>query len=208
MKKVLFLDADGVLNCQTTMQRHRGAIGIDPYMAFMVGKILLDTGADMVISSSWRHTQDGIDEIERQVAKSVGITPSINATGEYKYSRAELCERGQEIKAWLDAHPEYSRYAILDDENDMLPEQQEHFFKTSWMTGITEEVAAMVTGHLYGYSKAALERFAGWMRTRDGGAYAELKMRFYMDGEPYYASQGAEMSLGEFLRREKELTNA
>lgn len=150
-RSVLFLDADGVLNCRTTMQRHRGCIGIDPYMAFLVGKILMDSGADMVISSSWRHSEDGIAEIERQVAKSVGITPSIHATGEYVYSRAELCERGQEIKAWLTEHPEYERYAILDDENDMLPEQQENFFKTSWTTGLTPEVAERVTAHLKGF---------------------------------------------------------
>lgn len=54
--------------------------------------------------------------------------------------------------------------------------------------------------------KDALARFCEWMQTRDGGKYAHLKLHTYMDGEPYFASQGAEMSLSEFLRREKELT--
>jgi hypothetical protein len=48
------------------------------------------------------------------------------------------------------------------------------------------------------------ERFLRWMHSRVG--YEKLPMKTYMDGEPYFSSQGAEMSLREFLRREKELT--
>ena len=47
------------------------------------------------------------------------------------------------------------------------------------------------------------ERFLKWMHARVG--YEKLPMKTYMDGEPYFSSQGAEMSLREFLRREKEL---
>ena len=49
------------------------------------------------------------------------------------------------------------------------------------------------------------ERFLRWMHARVG--YEKLPMKTYMDGEPYFSSQGAEMSLREFLRREKELTS-
>jgi hypothetical protein len=49
------------------------------------------------------------------------------------------------------------------------------------------------------------ERFAMWMHGR-GCSYAGLKLHNYMDGQPYFSSQGAEMSLSDFLRREKELT--
>jgi len=48
------------------------------------------------------------------------------------------------------------------------------------------------------------ERFLIWMHARVG--YEKLPMKTYMDGEPYFSSEGAEMSLREFLRREKELT--
>jgi hypothetical protein len=48
------------------------------------------------------------------------------------------------------------------------------------------------------------ERFLKWMHARVG--YEKLPMKTYMDGEPYFSSEGAEMSLREFLRREKELT--
>lgn len=48
-------------------------------------------------------------------------------------------------------------------------------------------------------------RFMKWMKNR-GDFYKNLPIRFYQDGEPYFLSQGAEMSISEFLRRENELT--
>jgi hypothetical protein len=51
----------------------------------------------------------------------------------------------------------------------------------------------------------AAEQFVAWMQGR-GASYATLKLEYYMDGESYFSSQGAEMSLSDFLRREQELT--
>lgn len=143
--KVLFLDIDGVVNCETTSQRHRGFIGIDPYMAFLVGKIVMYTDCKVVLSSSWRCSEDGIEEVKAQVCELFDTTPIL---GRPHGAGMEYCERGREINVWLEEHPEVTRYAILDDENDMLPEQQENFFKTSWSTGITEEIMNDVITHL------------------------------------------------------------
>ena len=139
--KILFLDIDGVVNCEHTRQRHRGFTGIDPHLAFIVGKITLAIPElKVVLSSSWRMFEDGgIDEIESQVVPLYGQTPRLE--GEI---------RGKEIQAWLDQHPEVERYAILDDDNDMLPVQMPNFFQTAWHTGITEEVAKRVIEHLQG----------------------------------------------------------
>jgi hypothetical protein len=50
--------------------------------------------------------------------------------------------RGYEIKEWLTAHGKgVESYAILDDEQEMLPEQQSHFVQTNPAVGITEEDA-------------------------------------------------------------------
>lgn len=135
--KVLFLDIDGVVNCKTTTQRHRGYIGIDPYMAFLVGRIVEATDAKVVLSSSWRYFEDGRAEVERQVVKCIDVTPNLPISG-----GVEACERGNEIQAWLTEHPEVERYAILDDDSDFLPDQP--LFKTSWETGLTEEIAGRV----------------------------------------------------------------
>lgn len=133
--KVLFLDIDGVVNCEKTFQRHRGVIGIDPYMAFLVGKIVLDTGCKVVLSSSWRHGKMGMDEVERQVVPLLDRTPD-SSDG----------FRGGEIMAWLKEHPEVARYAILDDDSDFFPDQP--LFKTSWKEGITPEIAKNITEYL------------------------------------------------------------
>lgn len=155
--KILFLDIDGVCNSARTAQRHRGAIGIDPYMAFLVGKIVIATGCYIVLSSSWRLHKEGRDEITKQVCKFIDSTPFMPKQG-----GAEACERGHEIKTWLDRNmiikcdicrdpcPGHTvdRYAILDDNSDMLPEQQDNFFKTSWDIGLTPEIMQRVIDHL------------------------------------------------------------
>lgn len=136
--KILFLDIDGVVNCQYTTQRHRGYIGIDPYMAFLIGKIKLDTDCEIVLSSSWRHTPEGIEEVKAQVG------PLYDTTG------PSLGGRGAEIQAWLDAHPGNHVYAIVDDDTNMLKEQLPNYFRTMWLTGITPETATLITNHLNG----------------------------------------------------------
>lgn len=145
--KVLFLDVDGVLNSQETFFRTKNERDslflIDPYMALLVGRILEATGAQIVLSSSWRHHPDGIAVVERRVAKILDTTPSLprpSGTG------AEYYERGKEIEAWLEKNEWVEKYAILDDDSDFMPEQP--LFKTSWQTGLTDEIAATVIQYL------------------------------------------------------------
>lgn len=140
-KEILFLDIDGVVNCATTTQRSRGYIGIDPEMAFLVGKIQLDTGCRVVLSSSWRGSVEGEKEIKEQVVNFIDKTPNTR-----RYPDRLL--RGYEIQDWLNAHPEVTKYAIIDDDSDMLPEQLPNFFQTSWKTGITKEIADKIIEHL------------------------------------------------------------
>jgi hypothetical protein len=56
-----------------------------------------------------------------------------------------------------------------------------------------------------GLYRSPTARFRDWMHSR-GGIYTTLQLKYYQDGEPYFAYLGAEMSLSEFLRREDELT--
>lgn len=139
--KVLFLDIDGVVNSEESFKNGSGGnTDIDPYMAFLVGKIQLETDCKVVLSSSWRHHPDGIKMVEDRVVKIIDKTP---------FSRSkERDKRGYEIQDWLDAHPEVSRYAIIDDSGDMLEEQMENFFQTTWQKGITEEIMQKIIIHL------------------------------------------------------------
>lgn len=162
--KILFLDIDGVVNCETTTELFTGLWPLDRYMAFLVGKIVLDTGCKVVLSSSWKHHPEGKAVVEKHICKVFDITPDCAG------------KRGNEIDAWLDkwaagvfANVFYSnpdersftvnapdkngfynvpveKYAILDDDSDFYPEQK--LFKTSWKTGLTEEIAKEITKYL------------------------------------------------------------
>lgn len=134
--KVLFLDIDGVVNNATTSQRSGLFIGIDPLLAFRVGKIVLDTGCEVVLSSSWRLFPDGREEVEQRVCKILDATPSNKG----------LTDRGCEVIAWLKDHPEVTRHAILDDNADFHNDQP--LFKTMTHIGITDEIAKAVTDYL------------------------------------------------------------
>lgn len=132
--KVLFLDIDGVINCASTNFKSEHW-PLDHYMAFMVGKIVLDTDCQVVLSSSWRHHPDGMKEVEKRVCKLLDKT-----------GKSETRFRGNEIKEWISNHPEVTKYAILDDDSDFFPDQP--LFKTSWQTGLTEEIMKEVINYL------------------------------------------------------------
>ena len=135
--KILFLDIDGVVNCATTKQRHRGFIGIQPDKATIIRRIINETKCEVVLSSTWRKDINSMAEVKRRVCHFIDRTPN-SSSG----------IRGNEIKFWLDQHPEVTKYAILDDDSDMLEEQLPNFFKTTWKGGITEEIADAVIKHL------------------------------------------------------------
>lgn len=132
--KVLFLDIDGVVNSEES-SKNRGFTGIDPYMAFLIGNMVDDLDLKVVLSSSWRNHDEGVNEIKKQVCDIMDVTPRITGI------------RGDEIKVWLDKHPEVSKYAIVDDDTDMLPEQMPNFFKTSWKIGVTPEIIDKIKKH-------------------------------------------------------------
>ena len=56
-----------------------------------------------------------------------------------------LASRGEYIRQWLlEYQSKVSHYAILDDYDDMLPEQLPHFVQTNYEVGISKEDADRV----------------------------------------------------------------
>lgn len=157
MRKVLFLDIDGVLNTKwwyTQMDRNtpkdKYGYAFDPNAVDNLKKIIDETGADIVISSSWKSF--GISELEDMwqdrglPGKLIGITP--NTVSDEMLLSADLDNmelfsiRGTEIKEWLTKHGKHvSHYAIIDDMDNMLTEQRLHFVKTDPEIGITVDDA-------------------------------------------------------------------
>lgn len=150
MKKILFLDVDGVMNSEETLRRKahnfQGVVGIDPYLALLVNRIVESTSCEVVLSSSWRGSEEGHRYIETAIGANLSdITPRC-CTG----------IRGVEIYKWIIEHIPYDdrkdkekfRYAILDDDSDMLLWQKDDFFQTSFKIGITEEISKNIINHL------------------------------------------------------------
>lgn len=143
MKKVLFLDIDGVCNNQKTRERQGDTkfIGIKPELAERVRRIVRETDADVVLSSSWRLFPASKEWAEEHVCKFIDQTVDMQNGKVWG-----VTERGYEIREWLDRHVEVERYAILDDNSDFLKGQ--HLFKTTWELGLTDEIADAVIAHL------------------------------------------------------------
>lgn len=179
--KVIFLDIDGVLNHQEWYRKRKDTVDqndisshypfyeFDPESVKQLNRIIDETGAKVVVSSTWRigRRAEDLQEILDRVGftgEVIDTTPNFLAggfdnTGErIRYS----VPRGCEIDWWLEIHGDFQRinwsrevqqeridnakvknYVILDDDSDMLLSQKEHFIKTYTSHGLTEERADM-----------------------------------------------------------------
>lgn len=122
--KVIFLDIDGVLNVIPEDRDEFGAVFQAPFVDNLK-MIIEQTNAKIVISSSWRHSGKSVMLemwLKRQLpGEVIDITPNF-----MKVSAI----RGEEIADWL--HNNWvDAYVILDDDDDMLPEQLRFFVQTA-----------------------------------------------------------------------------
>jgi hypothetical protein len=161
-KNIIFLDVDGVLNCelfyhspQAEAYRKDAVNHTDcraDWLKYYAGNICRErigwfnelckeTKSAVVLSSSWRSGQT-IEELREMFKYCGGNFHLIDVTG-YCESRV----RGVEIDAWIEKNVEkhfpkiryfdFYRYAIIDDDSDMLLNQGPHFFQTDNWSGLT-----------------------------------------------------------------------
>ena len=169
--KIIFLDIDGVLNSER-WYKHRWEqmdmkvveerypfFEFDPDAVARLNRLVQETGAQVVISSTWRMGRS-IEELQKLLddvgftGKVIDKTPFFHDLVGHSYS----VPRGCEIDHWLKERGKFQRinwspekqleyierakvknYVILDDDSDMLYNQREHFIKTPSMTGLTDE---------------------------------------------------------------------
>lgn len=162
----IFLDLDGVINSLRSHVAYSHldvALGTnnynaevtkttcDPISIQLINKLVEESGAKIVISSSHRLMfikKYGFGEIPildlsglRDYIHHIGIIGEImDATEDYGFQyRNEGRIRGDEIKLWLDKHPTVENYIIIDDDADMLEHQLKHFVHTSTVDGFRFE---------------------------------------------------------------------
>lgn len=144
--KSIFLDVDGVLNCATTERR----LVSEPVFPFVdtrkvlrLREILEKTGAILVLSSSWREGAFAHASFSDRQAY-------LELRAEFKRLRCPLwidCtpimsgSREEEIKKWLERHPEVTDFVILDDVGVEFDRLKDHLVLTNWQTGL-DKVAA------------------------------------------------------------------
>lgn len=135
--KVIFLDIDGVLNCATTKRRLRGSPFVDEDKLLLLKDLVEKTGAELVLSSTWRlgllypdvaafavDTDALVDELHKYSLSLYDHTPRLSDR-----------QRGYEIAAWLEKNPDVEKFIILDDDSDMA-HLKAHLVQTSWLAGL------------------------------------------------------------------------
>ena len=148
MKKFVFLDIDGVLNCESFIHKlHKEKLNHmsdyetirDITETFMpsaienLNNLIEQTGAEIVVSSSWRKLYT-LKQL-RGILKKNGFkypeiiidkTPNFNVQWNVEYCR------GEEIYRWLEDKDYLNHsFVILDDDSDM-GRLLENLVKTNW----------------------------------------------------------------------------
>ena len=162
MDKLIFLDIDGVLNCELmyencTQQDLYEKYGY-PYCDLSKEKINLlnvlieDTGSKVVLSSTWRKSNPdkSIQPILEKMGfkgEVIGSTPVLGYKQDIEGSFRGV-PRGCEIQSWIDANNFNGKYIILDDDSDMLYCQRENFFRVDSYCGLTPNLVYRATNFL------------------------------------------------------------
>ncbi len=145
--KVIFLDFDGVLNHRRFLREtihkgdNEGAI-IAPECMAELCRIVSETGAQIVISTSWREHWD------RDESKCDSVGREINRI--FKEAGLSIFDktpwigvRHSEIEEWLRLN-EVEGFVILDDLPVVDEAMHDHFVRTSyWKKGLDKKCADM-----------------------------------------------------------------
>jgi len=142
MARIIFLDIDGVLTSR------RSARQFGHYRSFLqssveaLSYILESTGAQIVISSSWRigRTLDDLREVFNQQgidgSRIIDVTPT------------SMGVRGHEIDSWLrTTSVPVESFVIIDDNSDMA-HHTGRLVRTTFEDGLTVLHAGIVIGLL------------------------------------------------------------
>lgn len=143
--KVIFLDIDGVLNYEKCPYKLHGVYFVDPEKIKLLKKIVDNTGARIVLSSTWRCGRFLQDENPREYKLFCKLRRKLEEYGIRFYSYTPIFDydkrryRGDEIKQWfVNWHANtIDNFVILDDDSDMEP-YMDRLVQTTWTTGLTE----------------------------------------------------------------------
>jgi hypothetical protein len=186
--KIIFLDIDGVLNVISQGHDEYGSI-FHSHFENNLKRIVDETGAKIVISSSWRKSglsvMQEMWEHRRLAGEVIDVTPSlyIQKGGGIVFWNDKMHKnptpkvhgysipRGCEIDYWLTNESflidAVQSYVILDDDIDMLPHQMKNFVQCS---GNLDDEDCIDIG--YGLTNSCTERAISILNKVRHGAIA------------------------------------
>lgn len=146
--KIVFLDIDGTLNSEDFYVNNPLAVTASDIDSNAIKLLNQLTGASVVVTSSWG--EDGGRTADALQKHGLEL-PIIGYTKKVHHQHEWAC-RGNEIEEWIcrtykgmgtvwgDEYPdEKYEYVILDDDQDMLLGQVNHFIHVNRETGLTQE---------------------------------------------------------------------
>lgn len=135
--RIIFLDYDGVVN--TPMWNDKGTKytynfpkdgKVNNFQAVQwISECCQKFHYDIVVTSTWRKKAN-----YKECLINGGLRSGIEILDRTEDLGYNTC-RGDEIAKYLSDHPEINYYMIIDDEDDMLPEQKDHFIQTNGDVG-------------------------------------------------------------------------
>jgi hypothetical protein len=144
--KIIFLDIDGVLNTGRLLTIF-GNTHICSDRVALLKRIVDATGASIVLSSTWRRTEERrqmvFDALAVHGLSFFNCTPVARKMSLYLYRR-------QEIAMWLEEFPQVTKFAIIDDDEcACIKGNESSYFRTEPDNdGLTLEIANRVIEHL------------------------------------------------------------
>lgn len=143
LKVVVFVDCDGVLNSDEFAKHCLEEEGYDPFdcddldprAIRNLKRIVDETGASIILSSSWRWDDKALKAVRQQL-KAYGMEIEDTTIMDIM----KTLSRTDEIKLYLDEHPSITKYVILDDAEIKEP-FADHWVRCLFKNGLTKKLA-------------------------------------------------------------------
>lgn len=120
---ILFLDIDEVLWFTRVNMALPGSDGIDPVSAGMLRRICEQTGAKIVVTSTWRCSPERCQAMFDKYRLTSHLWSPIGNPADDWRVEAQNASRTAAILNWLKDHPEISMWTIFDDSRQDFDEQ-------------------------------------------------------------------------------------